>query len=166
MFAILYSKRSLFTFMAQNKKSIWSVLILIATIISLVLLVTSVILMVVGIPAISEAAKQGAIEGGATQEEAGVIAGIAIGAVIVAFVFASVFDVLKIIGGFLFSLKGRWGIFCIIVSILSVASGIWTLVSDITNKAAAGSIVVAGLSLAVSALLCFACFKHCAEIRR
>ena len=151
--------------MAQNKKSIWSTLILIAAIISLVLLVASVILMIVGIPAISEAAKQGAIEGGATQEEAGIIAGIAIGAVIVAFVFASILDVLKIIGGFLFSLKGRWGLFCIIVSIISVATGVWTLVSDISNKAAVGSIVVSVLSLLVSILLCVACFKHRAEIR-
>ena len=151
--------------MAQNKKSIWSTIILIATIISFVLLVAAIVVLALGIPAVSEAAKQGAIEGGATAEEAGTIAGIAVAAVIVAFVFASVFDVLKIIGGFMFSLKGRWGLFCIIVSIISLATGIWSLIRDITKGVAVGSIVVSVLSLLVSILLCVACFKHRAELK-
>lgn len=149
--------------MAQNKKSIWSTIILIATIISFVLLVAAIVVLAIGMPAVSEAAKQGAIEGGATEQDAATIAGIAVAVVIVAFVFASVFDVLKIIGGFMFSLKGRWGLFCIIVSIISLATGIWSLVSDISKGVAVSSIVIAGLGVAVSALLVVACFKHRAE---
>ena len=149
--------------MAQNKKSIWSTIILIASIISLVLLVAAVIILVIGIPGVQQLAKEAAIEGGATAEEASAVAAIAVGAIIVAFVFSSIFDVLKIIGGFMFSLKGRWGLFCIIVSIISLATGIWSLVSDISNKVAIGSIVVAGLGVAVSALLVVACFQHRAE---
>ena len=151
--------------MAQNKHSIWSVIILVATIIALVLLVTSIVLTAMGIPTVLAVAKQTAIDSGVTAEEAELIAGIALGGVIAAMVFASIFDILKIIGGFMFSLKGRWGIFCIIVSIISVATGIWSLISDITNKAGAGTIVVTSLGLAVSVLLCVACFKHRAELR-
>lgn len=151
--------------MSQNKKSIWSTIIFIAALVSLILLVASIIILVVGAPAIIEATKQAAVNSGATEEEAGLAAGIAIGAVIVAFVFASVFDVLKIIGGFMFSLKGRWGIFCIIVSILSVASGVWSLISDISNKSGVASIITTSLSLALSVLLCVACFKHRQELK-
>ena len=151
--------------MAQNKHSIWSVIILIATIISLVLLVTAVVMTAIGIPDVLALAKQTAIDSGVTAEEAELIAGIAVGAVIAALVFSSIFDILKIIGGFMFSLKGRWGIFCIVVSIISVATGIWSLISNITNHVAAGSIVVSSIGLAVSVLLCVACFKHRAELK-
>lgn len=151
--------------MAQNKHSIWSVIILIATIVSLVLLVSSIVMTAIGIPSVLELAKQTAIDSGVTAEEAELIAGIAVGAVIVALVFSSIFDILKIIGGFMFSLKGRWGIFCIVVSIISVATGIWSLISNITNHVAVGSIVVSSIGLAISVLLCVACFKHRAELK-
>lgn len=146
--------------------SLWAVIILVATIISLALLVTSIAVTAVAIPVALQTAKDAAMaEGGITPEEADLVAGIAIAVMIVALVLSSVFDVLKIIGGFMFSLKGRWGIFCIIVSILSFASGIFALVNDIRNHAGVGTIVVSSLSLAVSAILVLACFKHRAEIQ-
>ena len=116
--------------MSKNKMSLWAVIILVATIISLALLVTSIAVTAVAIPVALQTAKDAAMaEGGITPEEADLVAGIAIAVMIVALVLSSVFDVLKIIGGFMFSLKGRWGIFCIIVSILSFASGIFALVT-------------------------------------
>ena len=152
--------------MAENKKSIWSLIILVSTIISLVLLIVAVVLLAIGAPAVLETGKQAAIDAGASADEAAVIAtGVLIG-VIVVFVLSSIFDILKIIGGFMFSLKGRWGIFCIVVSILSAVGAIGTLISDISNKAAVGSIIVSALNLAVSALLVVACFKHKLELAK
>lgn len=164
MLGILSNRKKEFI-MAKNKTSVWSIIILVATIISLVLLVTSIVLTVTGIPAAMDAAKQAAIEEGVTAEEANVVAGIAIGAVIAALVFSSIFDILKVIGGFMFSLKGRWGIFCIIVSIIALAMGVWSLISNIVNKVGPGTIVSDSISVAISALLVIACFKHRAEIR-
>ena len=149
----------------QNKMSIWAVIILIATIISLVLLVTTITVTALALPEAMETAKQAAIDGGATEEEALIAVGIAIGAVVVALVLGSVFDVLKIIGGFMFSLKGRWGIFCIIVSIISVVFGVWGVIGDISNNVGVASIVTGSIGLAVSVLLLIACFKHKAELQ-
>ena len=146
--------------MAQNKKSIWSVIILIATIVSLALLIAGIVTLVIGVPATSEAARQAAIDAGATADEAKVIAAVAIGSIIGVFVASSILDVLKIIGGFMFSLKGRWGIFCIIVSILGAIGAVVGLITDIRNKAGVSSIVIDSLTLAVDALLVFACIKH------
>ena len=149
----------------QNKMSIWAVIILIATIISLVLLVTTITVTTLALPEAMEAAKQAAIDGGATEEEALIAVGVASGAVVVALVLGSVFDVLKIIGGFMFSLKGRWGIFCIIVSIISVVFGVWGVIGDISNNVGVASIVTGSIGLAVSVLLLVACFKHKAELQ-
>ena len=151
--------------MAKNKMSIWAVIILVATIISLVLLVTSIALTAIGIPGVMETAKQAALDEGVSADEANIIAGAAIGVIIAALVFSSIFDILKIIGGFMFSLKGRWGIFCIIVSILSLARGVWSLISDISNKVGAANIITDSLSVALSLLILVACFKHRAEVK-
>ena len=145
--------------------SIWAVIILVATIISLVLLVTSIALTAIGIPGVMETAKQAALDEGVSADEANIIAGAAIGVIIAALVFSSIFDILKIIGGFMFSLKGRWGIFCIIVSILSLAGGVWSLISDISNKVGAANIITDSLSVALSLLILVACFKHRAEVK-
>ena len=143
--------------------SIWALIILIATIISLVLLITAVVTTVIGIPAVTETAKQTAIEQGLTAEEANIAAAAAVGILIAALVFSSIFDILKIIGGFMFSLKGRWGIFCIIVSIISLAMGVWALISGIKNKVGVATVITDSVSVAISLLLVIACFKHRAE---
>ena len=64
----------------QNKMSIWAVIILVATIISLILLVVTITVTALALPEAMEAAKQAAIDGGATEEEALIAVGIAIGA--------------------------------------------------------------------------------------
>ena len=151
--------------MSKNKMSIWAVIILVATIISLVLLVTSIVLTTIGIPGVMETAKQAALDEGVTADEANIIAVAAIGVIVAALVFSSIFDILKIIGGFMFSLKGRWGIFCIIVSLISLAMGVWSLISNITNKVGVATIITDSLSVALSLLIVVACFKHRAEIK-
>ena len=152
--------------MAKNKMSVWAVIILVSTIIALALLIISAVTVIAGIPAATEAAKQAAINAGSTAEEANLAASIAIGVVIAAFVFASIFDILKIIGGFMFSLRGRWGIFCIVVSIISLALGVWSLASNVSNKVGIATIISSSMGLAISLLLCIACFMHRAEIKR
>lgn len=149
----------------QNKKSIWSTLILIASIASLVLLIVSITLTAIGIPAVAAAAKEAAAgEAAADQAAIELAVSIAVGAVVVAIVFASIFDILKIIGGFLFSLKGKWGVFCIVVSILGAVGSFWTMISNISGKALnVGSLVVDIISLLVGILLVVACIMHYKE---
>ena len=152
--------------MAENKKSVWSIIILVATIISLIILVASIVVLAVGLPATIAAARQAAIDQGTPQAEVDMVVSLAIGVVIFAFVLASLFSVFKIIGGFMFSLKGRWGIFCIVVSILSAVSGIYSLVTDITNKSSAATITISIIGLIIDVLLVVACFKHRAELQQ
>lgn len=151
--------------MSKNKMSIWAVIILIATIVSLILLAVSVIVTVVGIPAATAAARQSAIDAGVPEAEINLVVSVAIGAIIVALVFASIFDILKIIGGFMFSLKGRWGIFCIVVAILSTIGAVWGLATNISNKGSVGTIITDAITLLVNLLLVIACFKHRAEVQ-
>ena len=148
----------------MKKLSVWSLIILITTVASLILLATSIILSVVGIPTIMAITKQAAIDQGIPEADIAMVVNIAIITIVVALVIASIFDILKIIGGFLFSLKGRWGIFCIVVAIISVVSTVIGLVNDIKNKAGGGEIAVNIMSIVVSAIYCFACFKHKAEL--
>ena len=143
----------------MKKPSIWSIIILVATIISLVLLVVSVIVFAVGVPALKDAAYQASIDAGATAEEATLAVSLAIGVAIGAMVFASIFEVFKIIGGFMFSLKGRWGIFCIVVAIISAVS------NGASKNPNVGSIVTNAITLAIDVLLVVACFKRRAELR-
>ena len=147
----------------QNKKSVWSTIILVCTIITLILLVASIVVTSLGAPAIADAAKKAAVDQGLTPSEADLAATVAVGAIYAALVVGAIFDVFRIVGGFLFSLKGRWGIFCIVVSIISIASGVWSLVSDFTNHAAVSSIIINVVGLLVAVLYCIACFKHRAE---
>ncbi|MBO6286495.1 MAG: hypothetical protein J6O18_09340 [Bacilli bacterium] len=149
----------------KNKTSVWSIIILIASIISLILLVSEIIVVTVGMPAVQEAARQAAADQGLTQQEIDLAVSVAVGAVIGGLVAGCIFDVFKIIGGFLFSLKGRWGVFCIVVAILGAIGSVVSLINGITNKAGAGTIVTNVISIAIDVLLIVACFKHRAENR-
>ena len=149
----------------MKKPSIWSIIILVATIISLVLLVVSIAVFAVGVPALKDAAYQGAIDSGATAEEATVIVSLALGLAIGVLVFASIFEVFKIIGGFMFSIKGRWGIFCIVVAIISAVSALFSLINGATKNPSVAGIVTNAITLAIDVLLVVACFKRRAELR-
>ena len=147
----------------KNKTSVWSIIILIATIISLILLVSEIIILATSMPAVSAAAKQAAIDQGIPQQEIDLVVSIAVGAAVGTFVFASILDILKIIGGFLFSLKGRWGIFCIVMAILGGIGSVYSLINAIVNKSGTGAIVTNAIGIAIDVLLIVACFKHRAE---
>mgnify|MGYP006916284653 CR=1 FL=1 len=152
--------------MGKNKRSIWSTIILVATIISLALLIAGVITLALTVPVVSTSAKEAAINEGVSEADASAVALIAMVTVIVVFVIQSIFDILKIIGGFMFSLKGRWGIFCIIVSLIAFISAVAGLITDINEHSGATSIILDSLTLAVDALLMVACFKHRQENKR
>ena len=150
----------------QNKKSIWSFIILAATIVSLILLITSIVLVAATIPAAMEVARQeAAAQAGATDAEIQLAISVATGAIIAALIISSLLNVLEIIGGFMFSLKGRWGLFCIVISLLSVAGEIYSLVNNIQKHAANSTIIIGGVTLGVSLLFCLACIMHYRENR-
>ena len=145
----------------KNKKSIWSTIILIVALVTLVLLVISVVSTIMDLANVEAAVRAEAEKQGVDEEAAIVLAiGLAQGAIIAGLVIGSIFDVLEIIGGLLFSLKGKWGMFCIVISILGVLVSGYNLYSYIGNKAGAGTIVLAVVSLLLSLLYCVACFMH------
>ncbi len=148
----------------KNKKSIWSTIILVVAIVSLILLVVSIVTTITGMAGVEALVREEAANQGLTDEALIAIAiGTAKAMLVVSLIIGSLFEILQIIGGFKFSLQGKWGMFCIVVSILGVVFGAISVVSDFQNKAAIGTIVTNVLSLALSVLLCVACFKHRAE---
>ena len=149
--------------MNQNKKSVWSVIILVATIISLVLLIVNVTVTATSIPAVATTVKQAAAQQGLSQAETELLVGTMIGSVVAGLIIGSAIDILRIIGGFLFSLKGRWGVFCIVMSIISGAFSVYTFISALVNKSPVATIVIAAVDLVLCILLIVACFKHYAE---
>ena len=146
----------------NNKKSIWSAVILFTALVSLVLLVITAILTI----AVVVAAKEALVAGGVDPSDAAAGALVASIVVFIIFILISFFDILKIIGGFLFALKGKWSIFCIVVALLALASNVASLVYYINEAAEAGNIVIASLDLAASAILAFACLMHRRENKR
>ena len=119
----------------QNKKSIWSTLLLVATALMLVSVVVAIVTVMVVLPETMEAAKEvarqeAAAQGVTVSEEVLEMAiNIAKSAVIVSLVFVVIISGLEILGGFLFALKGKWGIFCIVIGVLGVLGGIGNLMS-------------------------------------
>ncbi len=151
--------------MAKNKFSFWALVILVVTIISTVLFVTSVIVFAAGLPAIAETVRQAGKQEGASEATIATAIAIANATAISTFAVSSVLEVLTIVGGFLFSLKGRWGIFCIIMAILSAIGYVVQLFGAISSGNTT-TIVTAILAAALSILLVIACIKHRGEIRR
>ena len=83
------------------------------------------------------------------------VTGAVIGVILAAF---------EIIGGFLFSLKGKWGTFCIVISILGIfAQGINLSNNLTTNGVLPLTIVMNFVMLAIYIVYCIACFKHRSE---
>ena len=140
----------------ENKKSIWSAVILFTALVSLVLLIITAILTI----AVVVTAKDELIAEGMNPSEAAAGALIASIVVFIIFILISAFDILKIVGGFLFALKGKWSIFCIVVTLLAFASNLASMIYYINNAAEVGNIVIAVLDLVASGVLAFACIMH------
>ena len=155
----------------QNKKSIWSTLLLVATFLMLASVVVSIITVIVVLPQTLEAAKEVARQEAAaqgysvTEEVLDLAMSVAKTAVIVSLVFVIIIAGLEILGGFLFSLKGKWGIFCIVVGVLGVLGGIGNLMG-ITASTQAASIVSDVISFLVSGLFCVASIMHYIENKK
>ena len=155
----------------QNKKSIWSTLLLVATVLMLVSVVVSIITVIVVLPQTMEAAKEvarqeAAAQGYSVSEEMLEMAmGVAKSAVIVSLVFVVIIAGLEILGGFLFALKGKWGIFCIVVGVLGVLGGIGNLMG-ITASTQPATIISDVISFLVSGLFCVASIMHYIENKK
>ncbi|MBR4275251.1 MAG: hypothetical protein IKQ34_04500 [Bacilli bacterium] len=155
----------------QNKKSIWSTLLLIATFLMLASVVVSIITVIVVLPQTMEAAKEIARQEAAaqgysvTEEVLDLAMSVAKTAVIVSLVFVIIIAGLEILGGFLFSLKGKWGIFCIVVGVLGVLGGIGNLMG-ITATTQPATIISDVISFLVSGLFCVASIMHYIENKK
>lgn len=155
----------------QNKKSIWSTLLLVATVLMLVSVVVSIVTVMAVLPQTMEAAKEvarqeAAAQGVTVSEEVLEMAmNIAKTAVITSLVFVVIIAGLEALGGFLFSLKGKWGIFCIVVGVLGVLGGIGNLMS-ITASTQAATIISDVVSFLVSGLFCVTSIMHYIENKK
>lgn len=155
----------------QNKKSIWSTLLLVATFLMLASVVVAIVTVIAVLPQTLEAAKEvarqeAAAQGVSVSEEVLDLAmSVAKTAVIASLVFVVIISGLEILGGFLFSLKGKWGIFCIVVGVLGVLGGIGNLMS-ITATTQAANIISDVISFLVSGLFCVASIMHYIENKK
>ena len=155
----------------QNKKSIWSTLLLVATFLMLASVVVAIVTVIAVLPQTMEAAKEiarqeAAAQGVSVSEEVLDLAmSVAKTAVIASLVFVVIISGLEILGGFLFSLKGKWGIFCIVVGVLGVLGGIGNLMS-ITATTQAANIISDVISFLVSGLFCVASIMHYIENKK
>ena len=147
-----------------NKKSIWSTIILIASIAAAVVLAVNLIFTFIGLPALREVITKVTEEaGGGDEDVIKAAVDIAIGFVIFMVILGSILDVLKIVGGILFATKGRWGMFCIVFTTISAVVAVIDFITGIRNGASAGTIATDALSLVIGVLLCVACFMHYKE---
>ena len=155
----------------QNKKSIWSTLLLVATFLMLASVVFAIVTVIAVLPQTLEAAKEvarqeAAAQGVSVSEEVLDLAmSVAKTAVIASLVFVVIISGLEILGGFLFSLKGKWGIFCIVIGVLGVLGGIGNLMS-ITATTQAATIISDVISFLVSGLFCVASIMHYIENKK
>ncbi len=155
----------------QNKKSIWSTLLLVATFLMLASVVFAIVTVIAVLPQTLEAAKEiarqeAAAQGVSVSEEVLDLAmNVAKTAAIASLVFVVIISGLEILGGFLFSLKGKWGIFCIVIGVLGVLGGIGNLMG-ITATTQAANIISDVISFLVSGLFCVASIMHYIENKK
>lgn len=144
----------------KNKKSVWSTIILVVAILMALSVVISLVSLIVQIPVAREQAMETLLNQGVSESVAEAAVETAISSLVAGYIIGLTFNAFEAIGGFLFSLKGKWGMFCIVISILGVLVSGYNLYSYIGNKAGAGTIVLAVVSLLLSLLYCVACFMH------
>ena len=104
----------------KNKKSAWSNIILAISIIIVISIVVSLVSLMVQLPAAREVAEAEVARQGLPEATAQAVVDMAVSTVVAGVVLGVTFKVFEAIGGFLFSLKGKWGMFCVVVSIIIV----------------------------------------------
>ena len=150
----------------KNKLSIWAIIILVATILSLIFLVSGIVITVAGFGAAGAAARQAAIDSGADAAAADLAVSMAIGIAVVVLILASLLDIFKIIGGFKFSLQGKWGMFCIIISMIGAIFALVGLIDAFKTPGNVTNLIYYIGEFLTSALLAVACIMHKIELKK
>ena len=144
----------------QNKKSIWSTIILIVAILTIITTTIEFVSVVTSIDKVREVA----LEEADGDDSALLLVFVMASSLVTGAVIGVILAAFEIIGGFLFSLKGKWGTFCIVISILGIfAQGINLSNNLTTNGVLPLTIVMNFVMLAIYIVYCIACFKHRSE---
>ena len=144
----------------KNKKSVWSTIILVVAILMAVATVVTIVTLIVQIPGAKEAAMQELVAQGYSESVAEAAVDVAIGSLVAGYIFGLTFNAFEAIGGFLFSLKGKWGMFCIVASIIAMVFGFIRVITNSTNGSDGLTIALNFVDLVLAILFCIASFKH------
>ena len=146
--------------MNRLKTNVWAMILFIVTSIALALAIANTIVTIMGIDAVVNAAIQTARETtpDASEEVLQMAAAIAKGVAIGAMVFALSFSVLIAIGGYMYSLKGKWGVFCLVVAIIKIIGVAITLIGMVGKSMEPLSLVTNILDIVVAGLFIVSVF--------
>ena len=131
----------------KNKKSVWSTIILVVAILMALSVVISLVSLIVQIPVAREQAMETLLNQGVSESVAEAAVETAISSLVAGYIIGLTFNAFEAIGGFLFSLKGKWGMFCIVASIIALVFGFIRVITT-------WPLVVLAI------LFCIASFKH------
>lgn len=144
----------------NNKNSVWAKLILAISILMVVSIVVSIVLLAVQLPGIRAVAEEELIRQGVSQDIAKAAVDTAMSSVITGVVLGITFNIFEAIGGFLFSLKGKWGMFCVVVSIIVLVADSIRILTGLVQQGDLTTIILNFLDLILAVLFCVACVKH------
>lgn len=147
----------------KNKKSVWSTIILVCTIIFTITFVISVVNYMVTLPTATEAAVNELLRQGYEEELARAAVSTAMGITTTLMVLVWTFKVFQCIGGFFFSLKGKWGKFCIVASIIVLVCSVIVVFNNIGQHADGLTIALNIVDVVLAGLFCVACCMHSKE---
>lgn len=144
----------------KNKKSVWSIIILVCTIIFTITFVISVVNYMVTLPTATEVAVNELVKQGYEEDLARGAVSTAMSMTTTLMVLVWTFKVFQLIGGFFFSLKGKWGKFCIVASIIVLVCSFIVMFNNIGQHADALTIVLNIVDVILAGLFCAACCMH------
>ena len=146
--------------MNRLKNNAWAMVLFVVTSVALALAIANTIITIMGINEVVEAAIQATRETtpDATEEALQFAGAVAKGAAIAAMVFALSFSVLIAIGGYMYSLKGKWGVFCLVVAILKIIGVAITLFGMVGKSIQPLNLVTNILDIVMSGLFVVSVF--------
>ena len=146
--------------MNRLKSNVWAMILFIVTSIALAYAVANTILTIIGIDQVVNDAIQATRETtpDASEEVLAVAGAVAKGIAIGGLVFALSFSILIAIGGYMYSLKGKWGVFCLVVAILKIIGVAITLVTMIGKSMEPMTLVTNILDIVISGLFVVSVF--------
>lgn len=143
-------------------------MLLIASLLVLASIVLAIVVLAATLPEILEMAKelsrQTLAEQGyqVTEEQLDLAIQAVKTSMIAGLIFAALIEGIMALGGFLFSLKGKWGMFCIIVGILSVVVEIFGF-TNLGEGTTPANVVSKIISFLIAGLFCLASIMHYRE---